>query len=292
MKTKIAAKPDREWNVGDALESSSLQLEEAGIETPRMDARILLALAMRRESATLDPQDKLEAGQSESFWDMITRRTHREPVSHIRGSREFWGLDFKVGPQVLDPRPDTETLVEAALHHMPSRGRDLRVLDMGTGSGCILLSLLSEFPRAEGVAVDISEEALSLASENALKLGLAARVRFEKSDWGREVTGRFDLIVSNPPYIEEAEILRLQPEVRDFEPHLALSGGPDGLQCYRQILADAHRLLLPQGLIMLEIGQGQEATVPDLVRAAGLTVIDIRKDLSSIPRCIVARLNH
>jgi len=206
------------------------------------------------------------------------------------GVREFWGLQLVLSPDTLDPRPETETLVEAVLARLPQRDRRYRFLDLGTGSGCLLLALLSEFPAASGVGVDRAPGAIATARDNARRLGLGPRAQFAVGDWGRDIAERFDAIVSNPPYIESNTLADLPPEVRDFDPLLALDGGADGLAAYRAIVADLPRLLGPGGIFACEIGQGQENAVAGIINAGGLVVDTILADLAGIPRCVVARL--
>jgi release factor glutamine methyltransferase len=218
------------------------------------------------------------------------RRLAGEPVSRIAGHRGFWTLDLMVTPDTLDPRPDTETVVEAARDMiLATRAKDapLRILDLGTGTGAILLALLAEFPDAEGLGVDISEEALLVAQDNAQRTGLAERASFRQGDWSADIAGPFDLIVSNPPYIPSADILTLDPEVRDHDPHLALDGGQDGLACYRRILAEIPALLAPDGFAVLEFGHGQGASVLRLAEAARLALVEFRNDLNGIERCVI-----
>jgi release factor glutamine methyltransferase len=286
--------------------SSSLQqafvhgasvLREAGIETPELDARLLLCHAVelthesfvKRAGEALPPEAVLRLDES------IRRRTRREPVSRITGAREFYGRSFLVNADVLDPRPDTETLIAAALDLVEKRdGRDrpLRVLDLGTGTGCILLTLLAELPKATGLGTDLSPGALRIAKANAERLGLASRASLLRSDWLDGVSGTFDLIVSNPPYIDSAEIGRLAPEVALHDPHLALDGGPDGLAAYRRVAAGAAKLLVPQGQILVEIGASQASAVADLLRDAGFLVESAspRLDLAGRPRVVVAAM--
>jgi release factor glutamine methyltransferase len=213
-------------------------------------------------------------------------------VSRILGSREFWGLDLAIDPSVLDPRPDTETVVEAALDWIATRhlkNEKLRVLDVGVGSGALLLALLSELPAASGVATDKSATALKLARGNAQRLGFADRCTFVACNFTDALRAPFDLIVSNPPYISSAEIPALAPEVRDHDPRVALDGGEDGLAAYRSIASDALRLLVPRGRLVVELGQGQADGVSAIVRAAGLSIeTPIKRDLGGVNRALCA----
>ena len=215
-------------------------------------------------------------------------------MAYILGEREFWGLPFKVSPAVLVPRPDSETVIEAALALLADRERPWRIADLGLGSGCLLLTLLREFPAAHGVGLEVSEAALAVARSNAAALGVDGRAELLLGDWREpgwrdRIGGPFDLLVSNPPYIEAGAIAGLMPEVSRFEPKLALDGGPDGLAAYRAIAADAVRLLAPGGTLVLEIGAGQEAAVTGLLAAQGLQAGPPRLDLAGIPRAIMGR---
>lgn len=257
-------------------------LRQAGVADPVGDARILLAYALGvpRGRLTLMIQDVMPTEVCDRFHDAIARRVRREPVSHILGSRIFYGRSFEVGPQVLDPRPETETLVEVAL----AQPFDT-VLDLGTGSGCILATLLAEFPKAKGVGTDVSLAALETADRNLRTLGLIADL--VQSDWYGQVTGSFDLIVSNPPYIAVDELPFLQDELR-YEPQLALTDGGDGLSCYRQIAVGARAFLNPGGRILVEIGQGQAKDVMAIFSAAGFINVRAVPDLGEVDRVICA----
>jgi release factor glutamine methyltransferase len=223
------------------------------------------------------------------FRQLVSRRAAREPLSHLVGRREFWSLPFKVTADTLDPRPDSETIVEAALDCVSDRSAPLRILDLGTGTGCLLLALLSELPTASGVGVDRSVAAARVAAENAAALGLGGRAAFVVGDWGQAVTGGFDLIVSNPPYIPRDHIDGLELEVSRYEPHLALAGGEDGLSAYRAILPDVPGFLSPGGVAVLEIGADQADSVTALAQKVGLLVSPVRSDLASRDRCLVCR---
>jgi len=214
-------------------------------------------------------------------------------MAYILGEREFWGLPFKVTPAVLVPRPDSETLIEAALALMPDGARAWRILDLGVGSGCLLLTLLSEFANSTGVGLDASTEALDVARDNAVALGLAGRAMLVSGDWQspqwwQKLGGPFDLVVSNPPYIERATIGRLMPEVARFEPRLALDGGPDGLAAYRIIAAAAANLMVPGGHLLVEAGEGQAIEISKIFRDCGLTVEAPFRDLGGVDRVIPA----
>ncbi len=267
------------------------RLAAAGIETARGDAWLLLAAATGRERASLMAAgaDEIGAAAQARLEELVRRRSAREPMAYILGEREFWSLAFQVTPAVLIPRPESETVVEAALAQIEDRRARLRVLDLGTGSGCLLLALLSELPAATGLGVDLSAGALALARANAGRLGLAGRARFEQRSWGAGLDGVFDLIVANPPYVGADELAGLEPEVREHEPQIALIAGPDGLCAYRALIPDCARLLAEGGAVALEIGQGQGDAVAALLVRHGLAVVGRRPDLAGIPRCLVAR---
>lgn len=272
------------------LRASEQRLREAGVDSPGLDARLLAAagLGTKPDGLTLAGDRTLEAGEIERIEALLARRIDgREPVSRILGRREFWSLDFRVTPEVLDPRPDSETLIEAALLLFPNRAAPLRILDLGTGSGCLLLAALGEYPTASGIGVDASTAGLAVAAENAQRLGFAARARFAYGDWGRGLSDLFDLILCNPPYITESERAALAPEVTRHDPPAALFAGADGLDAYRAILPDLPRLLAPQGRALLEIGATQAERVSALARAAGLDIVEIKRDLAGRDRCVV-----
>ena len=268
-----------------ALRAAILRLAGAGIDEPARDARRLLAHALRLEPdrLTLHLQDLLDPEAAARFETALAAREARQPVSQITGTRLFWGRSFRVTRDVLDPRPETETLIETALE-----ARFASLLDLGTGSGAILLTLLAERPAARGLGTDLSPEALAVAESNAQALGLAGRARFQAADWFAGVEGQFDLIVSNPPYIAEAEMAGLSPEVRDWEPHLALTPGGDGLDAYRAIAAAAPAHLAPGGRLMVEIGPTQGPAVSALFAAVGLSGLRVEADLDGRDRVVLA----
>ncbi len=251
------------------------RLAAAGVAEPRRDLR-LLQIEAGGASSLADWPDRPHPGLEA----LANRRAAREPVSRIVGRREFWSRDFLLTPETFDPRPDSETVVEAALAAVPSFAN---VLDLGTGSGCLLAALLAERPGAWGLGIDMSPGACRVARRNLR--GLRAVVA--AGEWGGAVGCRFDLVVSNPPYIPSAEIAALMPEVRDHDPQLALDGGADGLDAYRAILGDLPRLLCPGGAAVLELGIGQAEAVAALAAANGLAVREVRADLAGIPRAMV-----
>lgn len=269
----------------EALRPAILRLRAAGVADGPGDARRLLAhaLGLPSDRLTLHLHDPLDAAQAAAFEAAVAARAARQPVSQIVGERLFFGRSFRVTRDTLDPRPETELLVMAALERPFSR-----VLDLGTGTGCILLSCLAGMPIATGLGTDLSEPALAVAAENAARHGLAGRVAFRPSDWFAAVPGRFDLILSNPPYIAAAEMAGLAPEVRDWEPHLALSPGGDGLDAYRAIAAGAGARLMGGGRLLLEIGPSQAAAVSALLAAQGFVDLSVRSDLDGRDRVISA----
>ena len=267
------------------LRAAIARLAGAGVADPQRDARILLAhaLGIGTDRLTLVLPDPIPTEAQAAFAAAVTARAARQPVSQITGRRLFWGRSFKVTRDTLDPRPETEILVAAALERPFTR-----ILDLGTGTGCILLSCLAGMPFATGTGTDVSGAALAVAAENAAALGLDARARFARSDWFSAVTGRFDLIVSNPPYIAAEEMASLAPEVRDWEPSGTLSPGGDGLDAYRAIARGAGARLMSGGRLILEIGPTQGAAVAAMLAAQGFEGVEIRSDLDGRDRTIVA----
>jgi release factor glutamine methyltransferase len=243
--------------------------------------------AARLEARWLIEEANDDGAKLEGF---IARRLAGEPVDRIIGHRGFWTLDLKVTPATLSPRSDTETLVRAGCDHLLANHHINglpRILDLGTGTGAILLALLVEFPAATGLGIDISEDALLVARENAEYAGLSSRAIFQQGDWMAGLTGPFDLIVSNPPYIPTPDIAGLDTEVRDHDPHLALDGGMDGLGCYRALLPQVQAFLAPGGVAVLEFGQGQGAAVLGIAHACGLALVEFRNDLNEIERAVI-----
>ena len=273
-------------------------LRDGGIDTAALDARALLraATGLSFEALIVNGRAPLSPPSAERLEGYVARRLAGEPVSRIRGTREFYGRDFKIDRNTLDPRPDTETLVAATLEVAGSYGllsRPLRLLDLGTGSGCILVTLLAELPEAAGTGTDINPGALEMARDNAAAHGVADRALFVASDWFQGLTGRYDIIVSNPPYIASAEIAGLAPEVARHDPLAALDGGADGLDAYRRIAAAAPQFLAPGGALIVEIGYTQAESVADIFRAGGLIVANdnVRFDLAGRPRCVCAKFS-
>ncbi len=274
--------------VAAALDAAAVRLGAAAVDVARRDARLLLEAALGCAPAAFlaHPERVLGAGEADRFAHFVERRARREPASRILGRREFWGLAFAVTPDTFDPRPDSESVVEAVLERTPDREAPLRLLDLGTGTGCLLLALLSELPRAAGMGIDASPAAVAVAEANAASLGLAQRVRFRTGDWGTGLMEPFDWIVCNPPYVPTAAIARLAPEVSLYDPALALDGGPDGLDAYRALAPQLARLAGPRGEVALEIGA--DRAVRAVLAAAGLEVRAARPDLAGTTRCLVA----
>ena len=259
-----------------------------GVEQPEREAALLLTRASGiRASDLIGAPEALLGDAAERVAAFATRRAAGEPLSRISGRREFWSLDLAISPDVLDPRPETETIVAAAVAGMEAlRGEALRILDLGVGSGALLCALLTEFPLSIGVGVDLSEPAAAIARGNLAALGLADRATVQIGDWGVGIDGAFDLIVANPPYIRSGEIAGLDPEVRDHDPRLALDGGEDGLVAYRALASELMRLLAPAGRFYLEVGEGQAEQVGRILRAGGLGVSRVLADLSGRARVV------
>jgi len=310
-------------NIAEALARATERLRAAGIDSARLDARVLLAHAMGVEpnevlhaktrrrgeenrraerankivSGNTIPDEEKELRVSASpreenplaeFETLIARRIAREPVAYITGRKGFWDLEFDAGPGALVPRPETETLIEQIVKIFPGKNTALKILDLGTGTGCILLTLLHLYPNATGLGVDASAEALKWAKRNATGLGLESRTELRQADWAEIRESGFDLVVSNPPYLSAEDMAALQPELA-YEPKEALSAGPDGLSAYRAIAALLPPLLAPSGCAVLEIGKGQGPAVSAILEAAGLEILGLAPDLSGIPRSITAR---
>ena len=279
--------------VSEALNLLAQAFRTAGIEDADVDARLLVGHALHLDRARLIAQSDriLEAREINMISALAARRLQREPVSRILGQKEFWSIALAITPDVLVPRPETETVVEGALDFVVRGGlrmEKLRILDIGTGSGALLLALLRELPNATGTGTDISTGALKVARENAGRCGVEGRCTFVVCDIASVVEGPFDLLVSNPPYIAHDEITSLAPEVKDYDPTVALDGGDDGLAAYRAIAADAKRLLAPGARMFVELGAGQEAAVRDLFTNVGLIAGIARTDMAGIPRVLGA----
>jgi release factor glutamine methyltransferase len=280
----------------DTINKAAQTLSDNGVSNARLDAEVLLSHILNRNRAWLITHihDALDAGNHALFDDAIVRRAKREPLQHIIGKQEFWGLDFIVTPDVLIPRPETELVVESAI----KAGRNLTapvIIDLCTGTGCIAISLATELPAARFFAVDISEQALAIARENARRHGVSERVRFLEGDlFGPleelDIRGRVDMIVSNPPYVRSGELNTLQAEVRDYEPGTALFAGPEGTEIHQRIISAAPEYLRRHGTLIMEMGIGQATNLVNLIRESGLyDTPEVLKDLAGIDRVIVAK---
>lgn len=281
-------------SIDQARRDIRTRLEAAGIESPELDARLLLGEVLRLDLTGLvaAAAHPLTANEAAALDSLIQRRIDGEPVARLLGRKEFWGLSLALSPATLVPRPDTETIVEAALARLRQDGRGdrLRIADLGTGSGAILLALLSELPNAQGIGTDINRDALSIAARNATALGLSGRASFIACDYADALRGPFDLIVSNPPYIPSRDIDDLAIEVRAHDPRLALDGGADGLAAYRGIIPAAFERLAPGGVVVVEVGQGQDVDVARLMAEAGFdTSVPAKADLNGVPRASMGR---
>ena len=276
-----------------AWQGARSRLEAAGVPGPVIDARVLVeaACGVTRADIVGYPHRELSEAQVERLDAYLERRIRREPVSHILGRKGFWNIMLGVTADVLTPRPETEVIVDHALRLFPE-GRPFRILDLGVGSGAILLAILAERPAARGLGIDVSEEALAVARDNAARLGLADRIALLRGDWSGGLAGsEFDLVVSNPPYIASPVIETLDPEVRDYEPRIALDGGPDGLDAYRRLAPEILRMLRPGGRFLVEIGYDQKAAAESLFRAAGAMEVETLQDLSTHDRVVTGMKN-
>lgn len=272
--------------IGDLLRDAAARLAQAEIDSPMLEARLLLAHAIGVDRAVF--LDRRRVIDPTDFEVLLARRLTHEPLAFITGTQGFWTLDLAVSPDTLIPRADSETLITAAKEHCPAPPRT--ILDLGTGTGALLLSALVEFPAAFGVGVELSQGAAALAARNATANGLDARCAFICGSWNTALDAPFDLVLSNPPYIPSAEIAGLMPEVQLFEPSGALDGGTDGLTCYRVLMAALPHLLTPEGCAVIELGAGQAQAVTQLATAAGLSRVALKPDLGGIPRALVLRM--
>jgi release factor glutamine methyltransferase len=272
----------------DFIATASKRLKEAGIESAVVDAHILVAYGLKCDrTQLLSQKDRvLAALELQKLRVFIECRARHEPVARILGRREFWSLPFGLNHATLEPRPDSETVVETALKLIKVKEAPLRILDLGTGTGCLLLSLLHELPKATGLGIDAAAQATEQAQTNAKNLGLDDRAAFRTGDWFEGINERFDVIVSNPPYIVHKDIASLMPEVRDHDPHLALDGGNDGLACYRLLVPRLPHFLKPSGFAVFEVGQGQADMVGKMFTDAGFKNVATHKDLGGIERVV------
>jgi release factor glutamine methyltransferase len=281
-------------SIGAARRVVAQAFRDGALDSPELDARVLVGHALHLDHTALasDSERELTDDEAAAIDALAMRRLAREPVARIVGSKEFWGLEFRITPATLVPRPETETVVEAVLAAISDHSHPLRIADFGTGSGAILLALLSELAHATGVGTDISLSALATARENAERLGLTSRAHFVACDYGAALRGPFDLVVSNPPYIASGEIAGLAPEVRDHDPRPALDGGASGLDGYRAVVADARRILAPKGILAVELGAGQASSVAALWREGGIAAESSKADLSGHSRALLGRPGH
>lgn len=274
------------------LQEARNALRDADIELSALDARLLLqaASALTHEQVIAEPNMVLPADKISRFKSFIDRRLQHEPVTRILGVREFYGRLFQVSPAVLDPRADTETIIELTLQRMGQE--PMRILDLGTGSGAIAITLLAERPNWSGIAADLSSDALEIAKANSTALGVTSRLAFHNGTWFDGISEKFDLIVSNPPYIPHSDIFVLSLEVQNFDPHLALNGGGDGLEAYRAIAAGSAKYLNSKGLVILEIGAGQGADVTQIFINQGFELTEQKSDLGGHVRALAFKLTH
>lgn len=280
--------------IATMLRATAERLAGAGIEDAMREARLILghALGAGPAIALLAPERILAPEDAVALEGIVSRREAREPFAKIVGEREFWSLPFRVDVATLDPRPESETIVDGVLARMTDRQTPASVLDLGTGTGCLLLAILTELPRARGLGIDLSPAALAIAEGNAHRLGLAARAAFRQGDFGLGLEGPFDIVVSNPPYIATGEIDHLMPEVARYEPRIALDGGPDGLRAMRALARDLGRLLSPQGFAAIEIGCDQGEAAAAIFTASGLAIAALRHDFADNPRVLVVTPNN
>jgi len=274
-------------SIAVCLAQGSARLAAAGIAGARGEARLLLAHATGLGLETLIGYPERVVGDCSDYERLLARRAAREPLSHLIGRREFWSLDFTVTRDTLDPRADSEAVIEAALARIADRSAALRIADLGTGTGCLLAALLSMLPNASGLALDRDPATAAIAARNLAALGFAGRAHVMAGDWGEALARAFDLVVVNPPYIPSGEIGGLQPEVAHYEPRRALDGGPDGLAALRRVIAGLPALLTAGGTAVVEFGDGQGDAVTRLAVDAGLSVVALHRDLAGRDRCIV-----
>ena len=275
--------------LAQAWDAATRRLAAAGVSSPRLDARLLIQRALRIDAARMlaSPHDLLGDPERRRLDRLVDRRARREPISQILGEKEFWSLPFRVTADTLAPRPESETVIEAALAWAGDRSTPLKVLDLGTGTGCLLLALLFECENAYGLGVDLSAGAITVARGNACRLGMETRAAFVLGDWGAAVEGTFDIVLSNPPYIASGALETLPPEVATFEPRLALDGGADGLHAYRILAPQLPLLLSEAGAAFVEVGDGQAGDVTRIMEDGSLSVTAVRADLSDTGRCLV-----
>jgi release factor glutamine methyltransferase len=283
---------NKSQSVTSLIAGWTTRFSEADIETAALDARVLAlwVCAIRREDLIADPDTLASREQVQELAGLCTRRLAREPIAHLVGIREFWSLEFEVSKETLVPRPDSETLVQLALSLVEDKTAELNLLDLGTGSGCLLIALLFELNQARGMGIDISAGALAVARRNAQTHGVAARSEFRKGNWGEGLSDRFEIVVCNPPYIPDGDRSKLSQDVASFEPESALFGGADGLDPLRALIGDVKRLLTPKGFYVMEYGAGQTDGVQGILRESGFEILHIARDLAGIDRTIAAKV--
>ncbi len=267
---------------------AALSLKKVGVKTSLLDSRLLLqeVLKISYEELLVSATRVVNDEEYKLFQEYMLRRLKREPISKILQRKDFWKYRFKTTEATLDPRPESETLIESVLAEYKDKNRELKILDLGTGTGCLVLTLLKEFPKATGLGVDASMEALKVAGENAQTLEISDRINFVKGNWTSGITDKFDIIISNPPYIKTNQIDYLSDEVRLFDPKGALDGGQDGISAYREILNNIEKVMDKHARIFFEIGKWQEEEVTKLIKEKGFEVHEVRKDILGIPRII------
>lgn len=283
-----------DYKVNEVLKIAIAKFKAAGVAQPINDARILLGHSLNKPNERFygKEEDVIQSEYLDDFSSKILRRCRREPVSKIVGIKEFWSLELLVSPYVLDPRPDSETLIEAARKQFPDRNRILNILDLGTGSGCLLLAALQEWPHSYGLGIDIDPRCIEIAKINAKRNELNDRAKFQTGNWASSLDEKFDIILCNPPYISANEIAELDEEVRLYEPEIALNGGQTGLDCYVELAAQFSNLLSADGLIFLEVGIGQKKQILGIMKSNSLELIKIEKDLAQIDRCLILSHKH
>ena len=284
----------KSWTIGSMVKWATDDFRARGIESPRLDAELIVAhtLKIDRMRVILDAERPLEGSELTQLRDLVKRRRAYEPIAYLRGEREFYGLKFRVDKRVLVPRPDTETLVDAALARSSHLSMSMRQLDLCTGSGCVAIAMARQRPTAQVFASDISTDALAVARDNALRLGAYNMAFFESDLFAAFAGKRFDVITANPPYIASAEIATLMPDVRDHEPKLALDGGDDGLVLVRRIVAEAPAHLAPGGLLAVEIGAGEASATVALFEASGFVDVRVHRDIARIERVVSGVVVH
>lgn len=274
----------------NALHTAIEQLAQADIENAALDATVLLqhATQLTRLELMTQPNRELLAHEHEHFSELVARRLQHEPVAYLTGKKEFWGLDFTIPPTVLIPRPDSETLIATLLAVLPDRETFFTIADVGCGSGALIISILHEYKNARGIAIDINTSALRTTAENAVQLGVAPRLTLQNAEWLSAVNEPLGVVISNPPYIPTADIEKLAPDVRAFEPHTALDGGADGLNAYRTLIPQAYAALVEGGLLLMEIGYNQAHAVCELCVDAQWSAVQVYKDLAGNDRVVMA----